>query len=97
VAPFDTLRKAVAHRSVILAALMPAQIDNVKLIRNILANANKPSITVIHGSKVSSLPVEMGRKLAAINPDLINYYEIPQGDHISVLTTQRDLIFFTLC
>jgi pimeloyl-ACP methyl ester carboxylesterase len=96
VAAFDTLRKAVAQRSIILAALMPAQIDNVKLIRNILANDPIPSLTIIHGSKDTSLPVEMGRKLAAVNPDLINYYEIPQGDHISVLTTHRDLIFHTL-
>ena len=96
VAPFDTLRKAVARRSVILAALMPAQIDNVKLIRNILANADKPSITIIHGSKDTSLPVETGRELAAVDPGHINYYEIPQGDHSSILTTHRDLIFYTL-
>jgi pimeloyl-ACP methyl ester carboxylesterase len=98
VAPFDTLRNAVAQRSVILAALMPAQIDNVELIRSILASDDfdVPSITIIHGSKDASLPVEMGRKLAAVNPDLINYYEIPQGDHISILTTHRDLIFHSL-
>lgn len=96
VAAFDTLRKAVAQRSIILAALMPAQIDNVKLIKNILANDHIPSLTIIHGSKDTSLPVEMGRKLAAVNPDRIKYYEIPQGDHVSILTTHRDLIFHSL-
>jgi pimeloyl-ACP methyl ester carboxylesterase len=96
VAPFDTLRQAVAQRSIILAALMPAQIDNVKLIRKILTNDDKPSITIIHGSNDTSLPVEMGRKLAAVDPDLIDYYEIPQGDHSSILTTHRDLIFHSL-
>lgn len=96
VAPFDTLRNAVAQRSVVLSILMPTQIDNVKLIRNILTNDDKPSITIIHGSKDTSLPVEMGRKLAAVDPDLINYYEIPQGDHSSILTTHRDLIFHSL-
>lgn len=96
VAPFDTLRNAVAQRSVILAALMPAQIDNVALVKSILASDQKPTITIIHGNRDTSLPVAMGRKLAAVNPDLINYYEIPQGDHISVLTTHRDLIFHSL-
>jgi hypothetical protein len=98
VAPFDTLRKAVAQRSFILSLLMPAQIDNVELIRSILESddSDVTSITIIHGSKDASLPVEMGRKLAAVYPDLINYYEIPQGDHISILTTHRDLIFHSL-
>jgi len=96
VAPFDTLRNAVAQRSVILGALMPAQIDNVALVKSILASDQKPTITIIHGNRDTSLPVAMGRKLAAVNPDLINYHEIPQGDHISVLTTHRDLIFHSL-
>ena len=98
VAPFDTLRNAVAQRSVILAALMPAQIDNVELMRSVLESddIDIPSITIIHGSKDTSLPVEMGRKLAAVDPDLIKYCEIPQGDHSSILTTHRDLIFYSL-
>ena len=46
--------------------------------------------------KDTSLPVEMGRKLADVNSKFIEYYEIPQGDHISILTTHRDLIFHSL-
>lgn len=96
VAPFDTLRRAVAQRSVILSVLMPAQIDNVELVKKILASGEIPSITIIHGSSDASLPPEMGRKLAGIRPELIEYYEIPQGDHTSILTTHRDLIFHSL-
>jgi len=96
VAPFDTLRNAVAQRSVILAIVMPAQIDNLALTRSILAGHQKPLITIIHGRKDASLPVEMGRQLADVNPEFIEYYEIPQGDHISILTTHRDLIFQSL-
>ncbi len=96
VAPFDTLRNAVAQRSVILAIVMPAQIDNLALTRRILAGHQKPLITIIHGRKDTSLPVEMGRKLADVNPEFIKYYEIPQGDHISIITTHRDLIFHSL-
>lgn len=93
VAPFDTLRNAVAQRSAVLSVLMPAQIDNVELVKSILASDQKPAITIIHGSRDTSLPVEMGRKLTDVNPKYIEYYEIPQGDHISILTTHRDLIF----
>ena len=96
VAPFDTLRRAVAQRSAILALLMPVQIDNAALIRSILASEKPPSITIVHGSKDTSLPVEMGRKLRNINPKIIQFYEIPEGDHTSILKTHRDLIFYTL-
>lgn len=96
VAPFDTLRNAVAQRSVILAVLMPAQIDNVKLVNSILASSEKPSIAIIHGSRDLSLPVEMGRKLADLSPKFIEYREIPEGDHTSILTTHRDYIFHAL-
>jgi hypothetical protein len=96
VAPFDTLRRAVAQRSVILAVLMPAQIDNVALIKSILAKNDKPSITIIHGIRDTSLPVEMGRKLANLDTEFIEYFEIPQGDHVSILTTHRNLIFDSL-
>jgi len=93
VAPFDTLRRAVAQRSLILGLLMPVQIDNAALIKSILASEDPPSITIVHGDKDTSLPVEMGRKLRNVNPNLIQFYEIPEGDHISVLKTHRDLIF----
>ena len=96
VAPFDTLRNAVAQRSVILAVLMPAQIDNEALLKGILAGDVKPSITVIHGSKDASLPVAMGRKLADTNREVIEFREIPEGDHVSILTTHRDYIFHSL-
>jgi fermentation-respiration switch protein FrsA (DUF1100 family) len=96
VAPFDTLRNAVAQRSVILAVLMPAQIDNEALLKGILAGDVKPAITIIHGSRDTSLPVEMGRKLADTNREVIEFREIPEGDHVSILTTHRDYIFHSL-
>jgi pimeloyl-ACP methyl ester carboxylesterase len=96
VAPFDTLRNAVAQRSAILALLMPAQLDNEALVKRILASDEKPLIVIIHGSKDTSLPVEMGRKLADISQESIEYREIPEGDHVSILTTHRGYIFHSL-
>ena len=96
VAPFNTLRKALAQMSLILSWVTPAQINNVKLIEELLQREDPPEITIIHGAQDASLPVEMGRELANLNPDLIQYFEIPQGDHSSILTTHRDLIFYSL-
>lgn len=96
VAPFTTLRKAVAEISFLLSVLMPAQIDNRQIIRQLLAGEDPPEITILHGVKDTSLPVEMGRELAAIAPDRINYFEFPEDDHVSILTTRRDLILDTL-
>jgi pimeloyl-ACP methyl ester carboxylesterase len=93
VAPFNTLRKGVAVKSLFLALVMPAQIDNREIIRQLLSDEEPPEITIMHGAKDASLPVSMGRELAAIDPDRINYLEFPEDDHTSILTTRRDLIF----
>lgn len=96
VAPYNTLRKAVAQKSFILSVLMPAQIDNAALVKELLASDSRPEITIIHGSKDKLLPVEMGRELAKTDRRNIRYVEIPEGDHTSILTTHRALIFHTL-
>ncbi len=96
VAPFTTLRKAVAEKSIILSLLMPAQIDNREIIRKLLAAEVSPEITIFHGARDTSLPVSMGRALAAIDPERIEYFELPEDDHVSLLTSRRDLIFRTL-
>lgn len=93
VAPFNTLRKGVAVKSLFLSIVMPSQIDNRKIIRQLLGQDNQPEITILHGTEDTSLPVEMGRELAAIDPERVNYLEFPEDDHVSILTTRRDLIF----
>jgi pimeloyl-ACP methyl ester carboxylesterase len=96
VAPFDTLRRAVAVRSFLLAVLIPSQIDNRLLIAKLLAAPNPPAITILHGERDTTLPVRMGRNLHAVAPQKIAYREFPDDDHVSILTNQRDLIFATL-
>lgn len=96
VAPYNNLKDAVAHRlGRLIAYLMPAQVDNVALTATILAKPDPPRIVIVHGSKDRSLPVEMGRQVAAVDERVI-LHEIPTGDHVTVLTTHRDLIFHSL-
>ena len=96
VAPFNTLREAAAHNSFIVWIFMPNQVDNRELIKSILSKAFAPKIIIIHGAKDKSLPVEMGRELRDIAPNKIIFHEIIDGDHSSILTTHRELIFNSL-
>ncbi len=96
VAPYNTLKRAVSLRSEILALLMPAQIDNVSIIKTLLLRSNPPEIVIIHGTEDKSLPVQMARELFNIDTEMITYHEIPQGGHINILTTHRDLVFHSL-
>jgi hypothetical protein len=93
IAPFTTLRNAVAEKFFFLSVLLPAQMDNRAIIRQLLLREQPPQITIMHGGKDALLPVAMGRELAALDPARINYLEFPADDHVSILTTCRDLIF----
>jgi pimeloyl-ACP methyl ester carboxylesterase len=96
VAPFDTLRRAVALKSWLLALILPSQIDNRELIRNLLRGPNPPSITIFHGASDRTLPVRMGRNLNEVAPDHLDYREFPDDDHVGILTTRHDLILGAL-
>lgn len=93
VAPFNTLDRAVALRSRVLAFILFSQIDNVEKVRLLLAKPSPPEITIIHGTRDTVLPVTMGRELAAVDPENILFHEIEDGGHVEILTSQRDLIF----
>jgi len=96
VAPFDTLRRAVALKSWLLALILPSQIDNRELIRNLLHGPNPPTITILHGESDRTLPVRMGRNLRDVAPDQINYREFPDDSHVGILTSRHDLILAAL-
>ncbi|HSH13017.1 MAG TPA: alpha/beta hydrolase, partial [Desulfurivibrionaceae bacterium] len=96
VAPFDTLRRAVRLKSWLLALALPSQIDNRKLIRNLLHTAHPPNITILHGERDLTLPVRMGRNLRDVAPAQLTYLEFPDDDHLSILTSRHDLILAAL-
>jgi hypothetical protein len=96
VAPFDTLRRAVAIKSWLLALILPSQIDNRKLIRKLLKSPDPPEITIFHGEEDRTLPVRMGRNLRDVAPDRIDYREFPGDSHVGILTTRHKLILTAL-
>jgi pimeloyl-ACP methyl ester carboxylesterase len=96
ISPFNTLKQAVALQSWFLSIIMPAQIDNKKIIRELLQSDRPPKISILHGSLDTVLPVTMGRELGAIAPEQIDFYEFATDDHVSILPTRRDMIFSIL-
>jgi pimeloyl-ACP methyl ester carboxylesterase len=96
VAPYNTLTRALARTSRILAFLIPSQIDNLAQIRTLLQRQPAPEISIIHGTLDTTLPVSMGRELVAIDPETIFFAEISAADHVSVLTLAQDQIFARL-
>lgn len=96
VAPFNDLKEAVRRQSWLLAMIMPSQIDNRELIRQLLNQETPPQITILHGGRDTSLPLKMGRELAELAPDRIALLIFPDDDHINILGRRRDLIFSLL-
>ena len=93
VAPFNDLKTAVALQSWFLSVIMPSQIDNREIIHALLLSEDAPQITILHGSLDRTLPVSMGRELAAIAPEEIDFIEFADDGHVDILTTRRDLMF----
>lgn len=93
VAPYNDLKSAVRLQSWFLSAIMPSQIDNREIIRKLLQTKQPPQITILHGTLDKTLPATMGRELAAIDPEQIDFYEFAEDDHVGILASRRDLMF----
>jgi pimeloyl-ACP methyl ester carboxylesterase len=95
-APFTTLHQAMFKMMGPLAYLNPDSLDNRKMIKALLSRAHPPEITIIHGTLDETIPVEMARELALIDDKHIRYVEIPNGTHMSILETSRDIAYKSL-
>ena len=95
-APFTTLHKAMFRQVGPLAYLNPDSLDNQKIIRDLLERDHPPKITIIHGDRDETIPVEMGRELSLIDDEHIKYYEIPDGTHMSIIEKNRQIAYDAL-
>ena len=95
-APFTTLHKAMFKKMGPLAYLNPDSMDNRNMIRELLSRDHPPEITIIHGTLDETIPVGMGRELAAIDDKNIEYYEIPEATHMSIIEKNRQIAYATL-
>jgi len=96
VSPYNSLKQAARQKSWLLSLIMPIQVDNRELIRNLLASKSPPTISILHGGKDTVLPFNMGKELASIAPDVIQFCAFPEDGHTDILTRRRGLIFSLL-
>ena len=96
VAPFNDLKEGFKQKSWFLSVIMPSQIDNRELIRELVAGENPPRISILHGRRDTVLPFYMGEDLAQVAPDKTKFYPFEKDDHTTILTSQRQLIFSLL-
>ena len=75
-----------------LCYLVKHKFDNTSIISKLVSKESTPKIIIIHGDNDEVIPVRMGRVLAQLKPEIIDYYEIPGGDHNSIISDQTDLI-----
>lgn len=90
VAPFTSMRD-MARRVVgrPLAWLLRHSFENEARLRELAARPDPPRVTILHGTADNVVPVEMGRRLAAAFPRMVDYLELPGADHVTVLDSVR--------
>lgn len=66
--------------------------DNRARLRELAASPNRPSLTIFHGTADEVVPERMGRELAAMFPDWIDYRPVRNLDHNWILDSAKDAI-----
>ena len=87
-APFTSLMD-MARRTVgsVLAQFLQHRFDNRARLAEVLQRFPSTRVTVVHGARDEIIPVAMGRELAALAPDRIEYLEPPEADHNTLAMT----------
>lgn len=68
-----------------LCELCRHRFDNEARLRELSERNPPPRVVIFHGTKDGTIPVRMGRKLAAEFPGMIEFHEAAGADHNSVL------------
>jgi uncharacterized protein len=68
-----------------LRRLLRHRFDNVASLKTILSQSETPEILIFHGQADEIVPAHMGRTLAQLNPNRIQFDEIPGARHNDVL------------
>lgn len=76
-----------------LCHLVPERFDNRARLAELAFHNPRPKVAIIHGARDSIVPVGMGRSLAALYPQWIEYHEISHADHQSFFQEDKALIY----
>lgn len=90
VAPFTSMADMVDHTLFWpMRWVLWHRFDNQKSLDALEGRSPLPTVIVIHGTRDESIPVAMGRQLAAEHPRFVRLLEVPNGDHNGI---SRELI-----
>lgn len=85
--PFTSLADMVRHLfGGWLVPLLRHPFENRKPLQLVLARHPVPAILIAHGDRDEVVPVQMGRELASLNQEKIEYLEIPDTGHNDILS-----------
>jgi uncharacterized protein len=68
-----------------LGPLLRHKFDNITCLKTILAQKQVPEIHIFHGDADEIIPLKMGRALAKLDPNRIEFVEIPGAHHNDVI------------
>ena len=69
-----------------LVPLLRHPFENRKPLQLVLERNPVPAILIAHGIRDEVVPVQMGRELASLNQEKIEYLEIPDKGHNDILS-----------
>lgn len=82
VAPFTSMLDMAARRvGRPLCYLLRHRYDNRRRLVELVSRSPAPRVVIFHGTADRLVPVEMGRELAALGGDTVEYVEVPGRDH----------------
>jgi uncharacterized protein len=97
IAPFTNMEDMVKRFTGIRPGmLLLDRFDNVGALSRVCAQTPPPAVTIVHGEKDALIPFNLGRSLAQINSDRIEFHNIPEASHHTVFWAARELIYAKL-
>ena len=85
--PFTSLADMVRHLfGGWLVPLLRHPFENLKPLQMVLERNPLPTILIAHGDRDEVVPVQMGRELAALDPEQIEYLEVLDTGHNDILS-----------
>jgi alpha-beta hydrolase superfamily lysophospholipase len=80
-----------------LCNFVPDHYDNEARLSELERRQPRPEILIIHGVRDPVVPVDMGRELAHLYPQWIEYEELPGGTHQSFFHQDRERVLQAMC
>jgi uncharacterized protein len=93
IAPFTSIGDMARRTAGFVGrALVSNGFDSTARIPRIVAQDPPPRILIVHGKRDRTIPVGMGRALAALGGEHAEFVEFPGANHTSILYEARDRI-----